>query len=503
MRDLSAFGDNPESGFTADQIQAMIGDPSTLTTDDIIAIRAKIGNDAANQFPAINDTAQQKSWDAEWQQGLRPMSLQSQEHSDDKKFLHQYGPILATLPAVIGAGAGSLMAGGASAAGAAGAEGVGATGAGSLGGMQGMTLSQLAPSTIGATGASTGLGAGTATSLGTAGALSVDPALMAGSTLTPQVIESTMPAWAVPAAIGGAGLATGIAGGVMSANAIKSSGQASADAVKNAATQTTDLSRDIYNSNIKLQQPFYDAGTKALPQLSELVNSAAPSYQSMVTDKQGAAPSYADMVTSKLGDQPSYDKIVTDAKYTESPVYKYLLEQRTREMNRNLATRNLSGGGTAVSNLRQMQGALSAEDFTRANEMNKDRYTGLTNDYGIKLGTLEKGYGAGTNEYNDLYKRNVAGYGAATQERGDKLSQLGDLVSLGSGSANTMQGAGNTYGTLATDAIKSIGSANSDQAKSNGQADSALFSGLGSLPLNLASLGVQAGWKPFSTGGTK
>jgi hypothetical protein len=161
-----------------------------------------------------------------------------------------------------------------------------------------------------------------------------------------------------------------------------------------------------------------------------------PFYEAGTGD---ALNQYQSAILGKPVNGVSYD-------YLESPVAKNAAERGGVEYMRGLGARGLAGGGIAPYGLGQLKSSIFANDYER------------------------------------------------------QIGRLSDLVNIGRGGATSNNSLGQNYATGASNTLTNMGEneANANLALGRGQAS--LYSGIGNMPMNLASAYMMGGGK-FDGGG--
>jgi hypothetical protein len=209
-----------------------------------------------------------------------------------------------------------------------------------------------------------------------------------------------------------------IAGGLLSGSATKKAAAEAAAALRYA----TDEAKRQYNDTVKRFQPYTEVGTNALDD-----------YQKMLYG--------------------GYDM-------QESPAAQYQLTQGTKAMNRALASRGLSGSGSAVNRLTELNSSIAATDWN-------NQYNRLLQ--AINIGTsATAGQASASGTYTNAVTQGAQGLANVATNQGNQLSSIYsnavnnlqnsglNMMALGTksgwwggGGSSGYQGGGGDYGSLA------------------------------------------------------
>ena len=175
--------------------------------------------------------------------------------------------------------------------------------------------------------------------------------------------------------------------GVAQAEAIRSSGNTAADAQREA----TALQGRMYDESIARNKPFYDVGVSNLSDFQRMLRGG---YNMQ-----------------------------------ESPAAKWQIEQGTKGMNRALASRGLSGSGTAVNRLTELNKGVAGADWN-------NQYNRILD--ALKLGTgASASMGMAGNTLGNQSQLGASNLGDIFQNQGNNQASL-----YGNMSGNTTQGVG-------------------------------------------------------------
>jgi hypothetical protein len=228
---------------------------------------------------------------------------------------------------------------------------------------------------------------------------------------------------------------SGTIAGLAGANATTSAATIAAQATNAAADTATaaqNHATDVANQQFLTTQanfaPFLKAGTDAIPAFNEAINS----------------------------------KFTYDPK--QSPSAAYQLEKGSQALNRAMASRGLSGSGTAANRLGELNRSVAASDYQTGYN---NAYTQWNNQYSRILDALKLGTGASTS------------MGAASNNL-----------------TNATQAGATNLGNIAQNAGTNLANIYTNQG--NNQAS--LYSGLGGQGANAAALGLKA-WQTANNAG--
>lgn len=152
-----------------------------------------------------------------------------------------------------------------------------------------------------------------------------------------------------------------------------------------------------------------------------------------------ALPMLQSAVTGQPVDGVSYD-------YTQSPVAKYALQTGSRELMRGLGARGLAGSGLAPAKLSELTSQIYANDYDK------------------------------------------------------QIARLSGLVDMARGTSSTLSQLGQNYGNTAANISINAGENTANAALAGGRNQASLYSGMGQIPMNLATLYTMGGYG--NTGGT-
>lgn len=249
-----------------------------------------------------------------------------------------------------------------------------------------------------------------------------------------------------------------------------------------------------------------------------------PGYDSVVGKPD--LPKFDNYVTAPT--LPNYDEMVTNAQFEESPVYKALMEQGTRNLNRNLASRNLQGGGQAVTSLRDMGTDITAKEYTNQFARNQSRYSAALDQalqkysqnkerYSAALGEANTSYDRSKERYSGLlgeanttydrskeryaglldsslnqYNAELKTYGIKTDLANSQYGRLTDMLKVGQGAAGSIGAASQNYGNSAANTAMEGANNLANAQLAQGQNKANLYSSIGQLPMQLGGLAIQA-----------
>lgn len=356
---------------------------------------------------------------------------------------------LAAMSAYVGGGLTGLIEAGAAGAGTAGVAEAG-MGAGEMAtyGMGGSGLSGTAAMEAGTgLGALSGYGAGEEAAaaltagesgggLATIGGSSTGGAGLAGGNLAG---ASTFPV-NQSLALGGTGLAgTGAAAAAGGGAATAGGGLTMGNALQAASLLSSiggsllsaDASRSAANTAADAQ---INAGKDATALQKYMYDKNVALNQPFYDSGLSALPMLQSAITGQPVNGVSYD-------YTQSPVAKYALQTGGRELMRGLGARGLAGSGLAPSKMAELTSQIYANDYDK------------------------------------------------------QIGRLAGLVDMARGTSSNLSNLGQNYANNASNITINSGDAAANAALANGRTQASLYSGMGQIPMNLATLYTMSGGK--------
>jgi hypothetical protein len=314
-------------------------------------------------------------------------------------------------------------------------------------------------------------------------------------------------AWVATAVVGSAVIGAGAAAYGAHENSTAINDAANAQA--NSAQQQLDVQKQMFDTQRSDFAPYQELGLKGIADLgvyntgdqsmytqatpeeiaqqnaSDLssrswYNRGRPSRydtnQTYYKDRSGnliTAAQY-DKLAKPLGEMPSYDQIVTDqmGNYNASPAFNAQNTLGQQALQRQLNARGLNYGATGASAGAELTQKLVASDYDKYRADLTDRYKALQGQYALKRDVNNQGY-----------------------------QSLLDQVKIGQGAANSAGQAAGQNAANASQTFAGLGQAQANVAMAQGRNSAQMYSNIGAIPGQAASMANSLGNSSWFNGG--